>query len=582
VTSAENQSNDLSPINLASVVPEGVDATNSHQECIKEIQAILAACKIERATIEATRDDVFKMSADVAELKRQLVAEKDMLAKLKEVAEVSAASIADEMLLITANKEKTDLAGKVIADASASVATLKAAVDVSAASIADINTTVATTKGQVTADAKSVADLLASLTAMKAAATADVKHISDAAATLNATTATVEGNQVKATQAVLAIATALEAVSLEQAKATAAAATIESAKTGVEADAKSTKQERLEVEKARLAINTANEAIQLVSSKIDELKAVAQATASAMNIELDGAKNIRAVAQAAVEEVNSLKQQMEIERDQVSRLGTQVEAAQTKADEAAKNAEESSAVANAEAKRAQEAHNLSTTAGLAGAFNQKAQESKKRGGLWALALGLSLVAAAGIGIFRFQSLTEFIVTKPQPLAMAAEVVLAFLGVGPLVWGAWVATRMVSKSFALTEDYAYKAALSKAYVGFREEAKHLGDPIFEQRLFAAAVTQLDANPVRLLDASHPGSPLQDLLQQPFIQQAMTEWGFKRALVEWFNARFKTKIVLPQESPPPPPSQFVAQAVGVPPATVPSVIPAAPQLPVALPG
>jgi len=141
----------------------------------------------------------------------------------------------------------------------------------------------------------------------------------------------------------------------------------------------------------------------------------------------------------------------------------------------------------------------------------------------------------------------------------------------------MATRMIMRNFSLSADYSYKAALAKAYVGFRDEAKSL-DPIFRERLFAAAITQLDANPVRLIDAAHPGSPLQDLLQQPFMQQAMLDPAVKIGLLNWLKARFGKSPSFPtlseQSSPPAsPPSATVPVAAAPAPTLTASVPPPA---------
>ena len=64
-------------------------------------------------------------------------------------------------------------------------------------------------------------------------------------------------------------------------------------------------------------------------------------------------------------------------------------------------------------------------------------------------------------------------------------------------------------------------------------------------FAAAITQLDANPVRLLDRSnsHPGSPLQDLLQQDFMQAAIKNLTFRNLFVAWLSKTFNANFPLP---------------------------------------
>jgi hypothetical protein len=185
------------------------------------------------------------------------------------------------------------------------------------------------------------------------------------------------------------------------------------------------------------------------------------------------------------------------------------------------------------------AHNLSTTVGLAGAFNVKAKSAKSREYIWIVTLVGALATAFMIGAARYADLTAMLDRKPAVEALVTFGLVSAFGLAPFIWLAWMATRMIGKNFALTEDYSYKAALAQAYVGFRDEAKEL-DPIFLQRLFAAAVTQLDANPVRFVHADHPGSPLQDLLQQPFFTELLKSDSFRQQLVEWLKRRFDWNI------------------------------------------
>jgi hypothetical protein len=92
---------------------------------------------------------------------------------------------------------------------------------------------------------------------------------------------------------------------------------------------------------------------------------------------------------------------------------------------------------------------------------------------------------------------------------------------------------------LTEDYAYKASLAKAYQSFRDQAREL-DPEFSARLFSSALTHLDQSPVRFLDVAVPGSPLQELLQQPFMRELMeSQPTFKQSLVAWLTGMTSRK-------------------------------------------
>ncbi len=345
---------------------------------------------------------------------------------------------------------------------------------------------------------------------------------------------------------------------------------------------------RIEAEQQRDSARSAKDATETlrVETKGSKDKAGTAATAAeaaranaekardeAMNAKTSGDSTLTQISQA-YEVIDQVRKETEVAkgvtleaRDTAFQTKTDVEAAHarveialttaeqaaSKADASARTAADSQILAKseadnaqAEAVRAARAHNLSTTAGLAGAFNEKAIAAAGRERVWALALLLALTAAVGIGWFRYADLLLLLQSKPDPNVLLSNVVLTLFGVGAPVWLAWVSTRMISQNMALAEDYAYKAALAKAYVGFREEAKALGDPIFEQRLFAAAITQLDANPVRLLSASHPGSPLQDLLQQPFIQDALRDETFKQKMIDWLRATFRSRTSAPMPS------------------------------------
>jgi chemotaxis protein histidine kinase CheA len=289
---------------------------------------------------------------------------------------------------------------------------------------------------------------------------------------------------------------------------------------------------RDEASRAKLAAESASTSADAAQKKALEANAAASGARTASDADrMKTAESLASVLTLATRAGKTV--------EEAGQFAIATQKAKDDAESALGDAKTASAHASAEAKKATDAHNLSTTAGLAGAFNEKALATKSRERFWGLALIVSLATAAAIGWVRYTDLAEFLKSKPDLSVLAANVVLALLGVGAPVWLAWMSTRMISKNFALTEDYAYKASLAKAYVGFREQARGL-DPIFEQRLFAAAITQLDANPVRFLSSAHPGSPLQDLLQQPFMQEALTDGNFKQRLIEWLKATFRAKV------------------------------------------
>lgn len=317
----------------------------------------------------------------------------------------------------------------------------------------------------------------------------------------------------------------------EKDKSAAAASEAATYKTDAQANLNITLQAKTTSETTISNIAAEQRKAQLASKAADTAKLSAEESLrSAINANTDAANaaaSAKTSHEGAISSANNAK------------------SAEDRAASAKDEAEKSSVKAEAEAKRATEAHNLSTTAGLAGAFNDKATGTKNRERFWSCMLVLSLGTVAWIGWERYSLLSAFLNSKPEASTLLANVVLALLGIGAPAWLAWVSTKMISQNFALTEDYAYKASLAKAYVGFRDQARGL-DPIFEQRLFAAAITQLDANPVRFIDSSHPGSPLQDLLQQPFMQEFMQDTSIKKQMVDWLKSRFGTKISIPAKT------------------------------------
>lgn len=196
--------------------------------------------------------------------------------------------------------------------------------------------------------------------------------------------------------------------------------------------------------------------------------------------------------------------------------------------------------AEKEAARAAKAHNMSAAVGLAGAFTKKAFMTRLLEVFWGVALVAALFFAAKLGSERFEDIKTLIATKPDNIELViAESILAVFGLGAPIWLAWMSTRMISRNFAIAQDYAYKAALATAYLGFKKEAENL-DPLLQQRLLAATITQLDANPVRLLGETQSDSPLQELLQQPFMQDVIEKDNFKQLLIDWLSKKYNSKL------------------------------------------
>jgi hypothetical protein len=160
--------------------------------------------------------------------------------------------------------------------------------------------------------------------------------------------------------------------------------------------------------------------------------------------------------------------------------------------------------------RCEEAYRITTSAGLAGAFEYRSKSLAKVGWIWVVILVLSLAAAVLLGKDRYDGLKSLLTGEHPSALVYLNILFAVLGVAAPVWLAWLATRSIGQSFRLSEDYAFKASVSKAYEGYRKEAVSL-DESFAKRLFGSALTRLDEAPSRFIVAEDHNSPLQELLQ-----------------------------------------------------------------------
>lgn len=173
--------------------------------------------------------------------------------------------------------------------------------------------------------------------------------------------------------------------------------------------------------------------------------------------------------------------------------------------------------------RADEAYRANTSQGLASAFKERADSLTSSVWFWVGGLVAALVAGGILGYFQLDRLTMLLDKAAASQGHAGstiwiEFVLSILSIGGPFWFAWVSTKQIGQRFKLAEDYGYKASISKAYEGYRQEAVRL-DPDFQSRLFASALTRLEEIPLRVMDQSNHGSPWHALLDSDVFQQAM---------------------------------------------------------------
>jgi hypothetical protein len=165
------------------------------------------------------------------------------------------------------------------------------------------------------------------------------------------------------------------------------------------------------------------------------------------------------------------------------------------------------------------AYQITTTKGLAGAFDQRA--SRLGWSMWAWVAGLIVALGLGslIGAHRLEVLSAALQSPSLNWGgIVTQVVLSLLSVGAPLWFAWLATKQIGQRFRLAEDYAFKASVAKAYEGYRKEAARI-DPEFEHRLFGSALTRLDEAPLRLVESGTHGSPWHEAANSEAVRRAM---------------------------------------------------------------
>lgn len=159
----------------------------------------------------------------------------------------------------------------------------------------------------------------------------------------------------------------------------------------------------------------------------------------------------------------------------------------------------------------EDAYRITTTKGLASAFDQRASDLKWSMRCWVGGLLFALAVGAYIGHARIEVLTQVLDNPRVSLGIICiQIVLSLTSVLAPLWFAWLATKQISQRFKLAEDYDFKASVAKAYEGYKKEAAKI-DKEFEARLFNVALTRLEEAPLRLIEDLNHSSPTHELLE-----------------------------------------------------------------------
>lgn len=167
----------------------------------------------------------------------------------------------------------------------------------------------------------------------------------------------------------------------------------------------------------------------------------------------------------------------------------------------------------------EDAYSITTTKGLAAAFDLRAKSLAVSIRFWVSGLMVALGTGYYFGSQRINILTSELGSEnPKWGLITAHAVVGLLSIGAPLWFSWLATKQINQRFRLSEDYAFKASVAKAYEGYRKEAAKL-DPEFQAKLFGSALARLDEAPLRLMEKQEHGSPWQEFANSDTVKQAM---------------------------------------------------------------
>ena len=199
-----------------------------------------------------------------------------------------------------------------------------------------------------------------------------------------------------------------------------------------------------------------------------------------------------------------------------------------------KSKEEAKQVLN----QCEQALRASTSVGLAAAFDARANTLSKSIRWWVFALAISLMIGAFLVFHRMTFLADILNSnEPKWGVLFMHLFLSALSIGAPLWFSWMATKQISHRFKLSEDYAFKASVAKAYEGYRSEASKI-DKAFVSRLFGSALDRLDEAPMRVMENFSPGSPAHEFFDSQVFKNALEKIpNLRDEFSKYFRASLK---------------------------------------------
>ncbi|TCO32958.1 hypothetical protein [Dokdonella fugitiva] len=249
------------------------------------------------------------------------------------------------------------------------------------------------------------------------------------------------------------------------------------------------------------SVNAATQRLDQVTAGIDGI----DSKITSINRAYDAAEKLP----LTMEELDTTLREIEQAKQNAGKYEIAAKKSSDDSEEALKSLNDLNVKAQAVLSKVNSAYRAATSEGLAHEFMTRSEGLRKSMLIWVLVLIGALLASGLIAQERIPVVLASISDQTNWSVLLLKLALGAATVAAPVWLAWVATKQIGQRFRLSEDYAYKAALSAAYEGYKAEATNL-DPLFEARLFSIALGRLDEIPLRLIEKDVHGSPLHELL------------------------------------------------------------------------
>lgn len=146
------------------------------------------------------------------------------------------------------------------------------------------------------------------------------------------------------------------------------------------------------------------------------------------------------------------------------------------------------------------------SAALSSAFGVRARETERTRNIWG---AVFIVAIAVLAYFGFSNAGEWKSLALEDIGKEVLRTLPFLA--PTVWIAWFSSRQYGHSMRLEEDYAFKAAVSHAFEGYKKQMADI-DAGLVRALSEKAIEVFSMNPLRVLDRKLEEMPASEVIER----------------------------------------------------------------------